>query len=1243
MKPSHDRPSDEREPTDSISKVKVERMVPMRFGAKRGWRLKRMGTMRSTLIAAVGLSLALAGAGTARAADPAGEIVARPLAPHPHPRGSTMFVPLSSDDTGVKTTNRYDDPLMKGARYEEFETSSIGTGVAVGDYDGDGRPDILVVSKTEGTRLFHNLGNFKFEDVTEKAGLGETPAEAKIWKQGATFVDINNRGRLDIYICRTGAPNLLYINQGDGTFKEEAHAYGLDIDDSSVMASFCDYDRDGFLDVYIATNILDITAHPNGQRGYLLHNNGNGTFTNVTAAAGITDETQSHSATWWDFDNDGWPDLYVANDYGKPDRLYHNNRDGTFTDVLDQVAPHTAFSSMGADLGDVNNDGRIDLIVADMAATNHEKDQHSIADARGRGEEGEDPAVAPKYHRNALLLDTGVGRCLEGANLAGIAATDWTWSPRFEDLDNDGHLDLYVTNGFPRDPGVDVLKRSMAAETPAERIRIMYSSPPETERHLALKNLGHLQFKDLSTEWGLDQMGVSFGAAFGDFAGDGNLDLVYANYHRGVSFYRNDNDTGHRIEVFLKGTVSNRYGVGAVVHIVSALGLQTRQLVLARGYMSSSEPMLHFGLGADAVVRDLTVEWPSGLVQRFHGLPVDQRFTITEPAGPAQLSAPGAFPPPTPSYAEVSREAGLALPSRDENVDEVSGEKLLPIRLHRRGPAVAVGDVDGTGQDAIVIGGTTLDPLRILHRSAGSASPYTPADNAVFVPAGGSASVDDGPVLLFDARGQGRADLLVTKGGNSLPDGSPEYQPRLYYNDGQGHFQPAPDSALPALPLSMGAAAAADFTQSGHLGLFLGARLTPGAYPTAPRSALLINRGDGTFEDATDRLAPGLKQVGMVTGAVWTDVDGDGWPDLVLTLEWGQVKYFHNRRGQGFDDWTDQAGFAAAGSGWWTGVAAADFNGDGRPDFVVGNVGLNTQYHASPTEPAVQYYGDFGAPDGEPELIEGYYERGQLFPWRTRRDMVAVFPALGHRFATADDYSHATLADLFGQDKLDAAQRFAATEFRSGVFLSQPDGTYRFAPLPRIAQISPFQGIVAGDFDGDGQAGIYAVQNFYSPIPSVGRFDGGLSQLLRGDGHGHFTAVPPAESGLVVPADGKALVTLDLDHDGWPAFLATQNNGVTRVFRNARHGGNRMFAVRLHGPAGNPTGIGAAITVTRADGSRESGSVYAGSGYYSQSSPAAFFGSPSPSPAKSISVRWPDGKVTTQDVGSGSQLDLTEK
>jgi len=1179
------------------------------------------------VLAGVLAALAFGGSGAKAAVDPApastGGIEEQPLAPRSGPRGKTLFTIIAPEDSGMRTENKYDDPEMWGRRSREFDLGGVGTGVAIGDYDNDGRPDIFVVSKTESCRLFRNLGNWKFEDVTEKAGVADHGAAARIWKQGATFVDVNNDGLLDIYVCRFNAPNLLYINQGDGTFKEEAHAYGLDVNDASVMAYFCDYDRDGWLDVFIQTNVLDAATHPEGQRDYLFHNNRNGTFTNVTDRAGVAPgPTHGNSAVWWDFDGDGWPDLYVANDFAVPDALYRNNHDGTFTDVIARVMPHAPYSSMGSDLGDVNNDGRLGLLVADMAEPEHVEDQRAMAESRARMRVPEEGSTEIRqFPTSALYLNTGTGRCLEAAHLAGLDATGWTWSPLWEDLDDDGRSDLFVTNGMYREiHNQDLIARRSMADSVLAGGQIVRNSPAFAETHLAFRNLGGLRFENVSSAWGLDQKGVSFGAAFGDLDGDGDLDLVYTNYQTGATLLRNDSDTGHRIICALRGTRSNRFGVGAKVTLESAAGIQVRTITLGRGFMSSSEPIVHFGLGEDAVIRRLAVSWPSGAVQTFENLPADRRFTITEPSA-LQPAAPPPATGPEPQFAETSRTAHLSWTAAEDAYDEFLDQRLLPAGLNRRGPAIAVGDLDGSGHDGVCLGGTTREARRVLLPQGAEIWAPLVSPALVALP-----DVDDGPLLLFDATGEGRADLLVTAGGVSQPAGAPEYQPRLFLNDGHGHFQPAPDGTLPPLSISASAACAADFDHNGRLGLFIGGRVLPGRYPATPQSALLANHG-GKFMDVTDAVAPMLRNVGMVTAALWSDVDGDGWPDLLLTLEWGEVKYFHNAGGKRFEDWTERAGFASAGTGWWRSIATADFNGDGRPDYVVGNVGLNTQYHADPEYPALLFSGDF-AGRGSNEIVEAHYEKGLLYPWRSRSDLGAAIPSVLRRYRWNNDYARATLPEILGADRLAAATRLAATELRSGVFLSQPDGRYRFEPLPRLAQISPANGLVAGDFDGDGYADIYVVQNSYAPAPAIGRIDGGLSQLLRGDGHGHFTPVPPIESGLVVPGDAKALAILDLDGDGWPDFLASRNGEATLAFHNRGVAGRHSLRVNLQGPPGNPQALGARVTAEYTDGSTQTSEVCAGSGYYSQSSAAQFFGSTDRNPLRRVRVRWPSGATT---------------
>jgi len=1194
---------------------------------------------RSPRLAPVPLTLVLLAAAavvpSVHASADVSEIQMRALAPRSTPAGATMFTPVSAEAAGVVMRNNYADPEMWGERHQEFTLGSMGTGVAIADYDNDGRPDIFVVSKTESSRLFRNLGDWRFEDVTGAAGLARPAAEdTAAWKQGAAFADVDNDGWLDLHLCRFGAPNLLFMNQRDGTFREEAAERGLAVVDASGMAAFCDYDHDGWLDVFIQTNMLDAAARPHGQRDYLFRNDGDGTFTDVTARAGIAGETLAHSATWWDYDGDDWPDLYVAVDFARPDSLYRNNRDGTFTECIESVVPHMPYSSMGTDLGDVDGDGRIDLLVADMAATTREKDQRGMAVSRASTPDAFDALAAPQYPRSALFLATGVGRCLEAACLAGVAATDWTWSVRFEDLDNDGRLDLHVTNGMNREyQNTDLRDRMILSENPAARTRIIRDSPELIERNLAYRNLGDLQFQDTGAAWGLDQAGISFGAAFGDLDGDGDLDLVYSNYQAGVTLLRND-AAGRRLVIALRGTTSNRSGAGATVRVRTPAGEQVRTLTLARGYLSSSEPVVHFGLGEASEVAELSVAWPSGHRRVFTAIPADRHLTLTEPAGPAV--PPPAPPPAATLYSEVGDTLGLAVTARDPWSSEAAPQPLAPFRPGHRGPALAAADLDGDGREEILVGGTIQDTARALRRAGGAA-----AFQSTALPTTGAAAkpvAPDGPLLAFDADADGDADLLVTRSGGNLSAASPELRPRLLLNDGAGTFAPAAEP-LATTPVSAGATAAADFDRDGRLDLFIGGRIVPRKYPTAPRSVLLANRG-GRFEDVTPTLAPGLEKPGMVTAALWSDIDDDGWSDLVVALEWGGILYWHNDEGRGFSDRSAEAGFTSAGRGWWTALAAADVNHDGRIDIVAGNVGLNTLYRATPTEPALLYHGPLGD-NTTPLIIEAHHDQGRVYPWRTRAHLAAVIPSLRRRFPTNDGYAAATLAEVFPAEKLASAQVYSATEFRSGVLLSRAGGGHEFRALPRIAQVAPVQGVVATDLDGDGRDDIAVVHNSFAPIPSTGRFDGGLGQLLRGDGRGGFTAVAPGASGLVVPGDAKALVVLDLDDDAWPDLLASRNNAPLLAFRHTGATDRTPLRVRLRGPAGNRDAVGARVTLALADGSRLVREVRAGGGYFSQDSAALFFGYTAANPARTVEIRWPDGGASSHPVPAGSRrLDL---
>lgn len=1190
------------------------------------------------------------------------EIESIELNPRGPAQSATLFRELSSANTGIVTRNDYADPRMWGDRYQEFALGGMGTGVAIADYDNDGWPDVFIVSKTESSRLFRNLGNWKFEDVTDRAGLiigaaassggglfggGDEPAP-EAWKQGATFADVDNDGWLDLYVCRWGEPNWLFMNQGDGTFREEAAARGLALVDASGVGAFADYDRDGWLDVYVQTNMLNATENPSGQPDHLFRNNGDGTFTDVSAAAGIGGANLAHSTTWWDYNHDGWPDIYIANDFAPADFLYRNNQDGTFTNVIHDVVPTMPYSSMGADQGDINNDGLIDFLVTDMATTSHEKDQRGMASARELSREDSDSAtLAPQTLRNTMFVNTPSHRMLEVANMAGIHATDWTWSVRFEDLDNDGFVDLHVTNGMNREyQNADLRDRIILAENSTVRLRTMKDSPRLNEANLAYRNEGDLRFTEVGSEWGLDKVGISFGVALADLDRDGDLDIVHSNYGESATILENQSQAGNFVQIALRGTDSNRFGVGARVTIETESGTQTRDLVLTRGYLSTSEPVLHFGLGEDDRVDSMTVVWPGGGRNDFNDLEANRRYLVTESANVWQRSNDESAG--SRRFTAITGERGLAFASKEGPFRENTRQPLVPTRFDRLGPALAVGDLNGDGREDMIMGGTTETPARIIAGTSSGKFASVSLGKLTQHPV-----LNDGPVLIFEADGDGDADVLITRTTDALPVGDAGYQPLLLLNNGQGGLSPAPAGALPEMPASVGAIAAADFDRDGDLDVFVGARVRPGYYPEAPRSYLLRNEG-GRFADMVDSISAELAEVGLVTSALWSDVDGDGWIDLLVATEWGQVRAFRNESGQSLSDQTEAWGFASAGTGWWSSLAAGDFNRDGRMDYVAGNVGLNTPYQASPEEPAVLFYGDFrGRGRGAKRIIEAHYENGRLLPRRTSKAIGGVVPTVRRQFRRNDDFAQATLAEIVGEEKLAAAERFEATEFRSGVFLSQSDGTYAFSALPREAQIAPLQGVVVQDFNEDGFEDIYAVQNSFAAVPVIGRFDGGFGFLAYGRGDGTWSTPTHLPRELVVDGDAKSVVQVDFTGGGKLGLMGTRNDGSTFAVQDhfddaitTVFGGNpRYLLVQFSDLLANPRAIGARLTLHLSDGATQVKEVAAGGSYFSQSSPRVGFawgrklGSygeelvkvDQPRPTK-VTVRWPDGESTEHEV-----------
>ena len=1185
------------------------------------------------------------------AASPSNDsLTSRPLETVPtRTAASPLFESMPSSRTGIDLVHDF----PRNVPFEYLQDQGSGAGVCVGDYDGDGNADIFLTNYDRGSRLYRNLGNWRFEDVTAGAGVKD---EGR-WCAGASFVDVDNDGDLDLYVCVFNAPNLLHVNQGDGTFKEQAKAFGLDFAGASVMMAFADYDLDGRLDGYLVTHRLNVgTDHrlPRtskeafarsvvratggaqlqvnpayselfelidkgrgrteliiaGQQDYLYHHDGNGRFSVVKGGVGIRGTGIGLAATWWDYNDDGLPDVYVSNDYKGPDHLYRNNGDGTFTDVARSALPHVPWASMGADVADINNDGRMDFIATDMSGSSHfrrllingdiEKERWFLITSDPR-----------QYRRNAVFLNTGAEHLLEVAHLTGLESTDWTWSPKFGDLDNDGWIDLFIANGMSRDFVNDDLLTRMKERSH----RGWLNAPVLREANLAFGNLGDLRFKSVGKEWGLDQVSASYGAAMADLDRDGDLDLIVANFGESVSVYRNTATSGGRVLLRLKGTRSNSWGLGATVKIDTPSGAQARYLTLSSGFISANEPLVHFGFGETKRIDRLLVQWPSGQRQVFENLAVNRFYTITESTG----TAPGqtSTAPPQTSF-QRGRQLE-AIRHREKDYDDYEREPLLPWKLSQLGPGLAVGDVNGDGLEDLYLGGAAgQSGMLCLHETRGH---FRLTSQSCFDE--DKASEDMG-ALFFDADGDGDLDLYAVSGGVECEPGAPVLRDRLYLNGAKGDFTKAPDGTLPDVRDSGSVVAAADLDRDGDLDLFVGGRCIPGQYPLAPNSRLLRN-DHGRFTDVTGQLAPGLKQSGLVTSAVWSDANGDGWLDLVVTHEWGPVKLYLNNQGQ-LEDRTKVAGLADK-LGWWNGIAARDLDGDGDLDYVITNFGLNTRYHATPQRPILAFYGEFDD-SGRKQLIEAYYEGKTLYPVRGRSCSLAAMPFLTEKFTTFQSFAEASLADIYSPRLLAAARRFEVNTLESGVLLNDGRGHFTFRVLPRLTQASPAFGVALSEVDGDGKADLYLTQNFFSPQPETGRMDGGLSLLHRGNGDGSFTPVWPKESGLVVPGDAKGLAVTDLNSDGWPDFVVAINNGELMPFENRGSKQNRILNIRLEGRRGNPTAIGARVTITLDDTSTQTAEVNAGGGYLSQSTSTLTFGLGENNKLRNIHVSWPDGSTS---------------
>jgi hypothetical protein len=1217
-----------------------------------------------TLLTSI-LTLVLSGT-LAAGAEPA----ATPLRPASPPEGKTLFTALPPERSGIDFVN----PIDKQHPLKRIYLGAFACGgIAIGDLNGDGRPDLFLTSGARPNRLYlQSETPLNFDDATRAAGITDTNP----WSAGATLVDIDTDGDLDIHVCNYDAANQLWLNDGNGKFTEAAKKFGLAISDASLMASFCDYDLDGDLDCFLLTRdfkraggrprehpvikvgdrwkiapgfekYYEIVSRPGGKQVYLnagredflLRNDGPDAkgqvrFSDVSKAAGISGRDRGNSATWWDFDEDGLPDLYVGNDFKDADRLYRNNGNGTFTDVIRQVAPHTPWFSMGADIADLDGDGRTDLLIADMAGTNHYRSKTTM------GEIGSIrpfllSAVPRQYMHNALYLNTGVGKLADAAYLAGLANSDWTWAVKLTDFNLDGLVDVFFTNGVSRSFNNSDDKRTAEDYIGKSEWDHYESQPPRKEQNLAYANRGNLHFDDVSTKWGLDHLGMSYAAATGDLDGDGDPELVVASLDEPVRIYRNNTTANtNRVTVRLAGAEKNPSGLGATVWVRSGGRLQKRALRPVTGFLSCNLPELTFGLGTTEKIDRITVKWQRGHVQRFDNLKGGNTYTLREPSSaPPKWTKPARTPT---QFAIISSPSLRAIVHAENSSDDFERQPLLPYKHSQLGPGMAWSDVDADGDPDFYLAGAAGSPGR-LFLNEGLASFR---DLALPALAEHAASEDLAP-LFFDANGDGKVDLYVVSGGVECGPGDARLRDRLYLGNALGEFTSAPAAALPDFRDSGSCVVAADYDRDGDLDLFVGGRVVPGAYPETPSSRLLRNDsalGQARFSDATAE-THGLERVGLVSSALWSDANGDGWIDLLVCCEWGPVRLFLNHEGTLLEA-TEKSGLQNH-LGWWNGIAGADLDGDGDIDYVVTNQGLNTPYLATAEKPELLFYGDFDG-SGTKRIVEAKYEGSICFPRRGFSCSSGAIVGLRDRLKTFDMFARSTLSDLYGDTKLATSLRLEANTLATCALINDGKAQFTLRPLPRAAQISPSQGVVLSDIDADGHIDCVLAQNFFGAQPEIGLLDSGLSLLLRGRGDGTFRAVEPKKSGIAVPGAATALTCADLNGDGRPELAFAVNGGPIQIYSEpgASNTPNRMLEVRLVGRPGNHTAAGAMITVRLKETKKaQSAEVTIGSGYLGQSEPARWFGlgAVAPTAPVEVEVRWPDGKTSRQNTTAGAR------
>ncbi len=1033
--------------------------------------------------------------------------------------------------------------------YHNFPYIYMGGGVAVGDFNNDGLSDVYMTGNMVKNKLYLNKGGLVFEDISVAAGVEGDDR----WYTGVSLTDINNDGFLDIYVSVSGKKNTrnqLYINNGDLTFTEKAAEYGIDDPSTSIQATFFDYDGDGDQDVFVANYpLVPLTAgnsfyaglmRQNALKnsGHLYRNDGN-SFVDVTAKAGVQNFGLTLGLSAADMNNDGWPDLYLSNDFNVPDYFYINNQDGTFKEVIKEATGHISMFGMGIDAADFNNDGLLDLIQADMTPEDYTRAKVNMASmSTASFWEGVNLGFHYQYMQNSLQLNNGIKEngvpvFSEMSRFAGVATTDWSWSTLFFDMDNDGFKDIYITNGMKRDVNDNDLNQRTSATSFKEAFttKEINEYPSEPIDNYVFKNNGDLKFKKVTTAWGLGYKGFSNGMAYGDLDNDGDLDVLVNNLDQKMTLFENKSKN-HYLRVKLMGSTKNPLGVGAKVTLkdVKTGNEQLEELRLTRGFQSSVEPIVHFGLGSIANEQLLTVVWSDGKQEEIKIKNVDRLITVLyENAKDEKSSASHKI---TTTYiAPKTLNLNTEYKHKEDLYDDYLYEPLLPHKYSTLGPAMAIGDINEDGLDDFYVGNA--------RNSVGKLYEQTIEGDFIEIegPWQQDEKFEDTGALFFDADADGDQDLYVVSGGNFNLHDKDTYLDRLYINTDEGFKA----SSLPKIATSGQVVKACDYDKDGDLDLFVGGRLSPGQYPLTPQSYLLRNdfseKRTLSFTVENEQMDDSFAKMGMVTAAVWADIDGDSWQDLIVVGEWMPITIFKNKKGVLVDQ-TKEWGLHK-NTGWWYGLEAFDVDNDGDLDLVAGNLGLNYKYKASPKKPFELFFNDFDQ-NGKYDIVLGVHKEGRLLPLRGRECSSQQIPAIKAKFGTYREFAAANLSDIYGEKMLDNSLHFQATTFAHYWLENTGETGFKWHILPNRSQLAPINNMQLIDFDQDGFTDLLVQGGLYDAEVETPRADASVGLLLRNKEGNGFEVVPPKVSGVFLKGNIKSMKSMELK--GVNGFVIAKNN-----------------------------------------------------------------------------------------------------